>query len=119
MKTLATLFILFICAFGTAQTQEEDQKKEAKILKKMASQKAIELQKELNLTIQASKVLEKSIFKYSLKANKLIQSNLSAREKSKNLSNLIYFQNEELKKLFTVDQFYKYLSLQNAYAAGF
>ncbi|GAA4271376.1 hypothetical protein U6A24_05695 [Aquimarina gracilis] len=119
MRILVTLIVLFMCTLGNAQTKTEEPKNEAKILKQMASQKAIELQKELNLTIRASKALEKSIFNYSLKANKILQSNVSAREKSKSLSNLIYFQNEELKKLFTVDQFYKYLSLQNAYVAGY
>ncbi len=124
MRTLSILIVLLICTLGTAQTKTDDTKiekpkNEAKILKQMALEKAIELQKELNLTIRVSKALEKNIFNYSLKANKVLQSNVSAKEKSKSLSNLIYFQNEELKKIFTVDQFYKYLSLQNAYVAGY
>ncbi len=120
MRTLITLVILFVCTTNTiAQTQVEDQEKDKKILRKLAVEKAIELQKELNLTIRASQILQKTIFDYSMKANKVLQSKLSAREKSKSLSNIIYFQNEELKKVLTVDQFYQYLNLQNVSVAGF
>ncbi len=119
MRTLAILIVLFTYTFSSAQTQIEDQKNDKQILKQLAIEKTIELQKELNLTIQTSKILEKNIFKYSLKANKILQSNLSTKEKSKSISNLIYFQNEELKEIFNVTQFYKYLSLQNTYVAGF
>ncbi len=119
MRTLLTLIIIFICTSGFAQTQNKDSKKEVKILKKLAGEKAIELQKELNLTIYSSKRLEKTIFEYSVKANKVLQSNLSASEKSKTLSNIIYFQNKELKEVLTVHQFYRYMSLQNTYMASF
>ncbi len=120
MRILITLIVLFMCITNTkAQTQTEEKGKETTILRKLATEKAIELQKELNLTIRASKVLEKTIFKYSVKANKVLQSNLSIKEKSKSLSNIVYFQNQELKEVFTVNQFYQYLNLQNVSVAGY
>lgn len=122
MRTLITLAILFICTTSIAQTQTEDQnqeEKETKILRKMAAEKAIELQKELNLTIYKSQLIEKTIFEYSIQANKVLQSNLSAREKSRSLGNIVYFQNEELKEILSVNQFYQYLTLQNVNVAGF
>ncbi len=135
MKTLITLVILLIYTSSVAQTQTEDQienqtekqienqtekeEKETKLLRKMATEKAIELQKELNLTIYKSRLIEKTIFEYSVKANKVLQSNVSAREKSRSLGNIVYFQNEELKEILTVHQFYQYLTLQNVNVAGF
>ncbi|GAA4278232.1 hypothetical protein [Aquimarina mytili] len=124
MRTLITIVVLFISISAIAQTEEQElqqkqQEKETKILRKLAIEKGIELQKELNLTINASKVVQKIVFDYSVKANKVLQSKVSAKEKSKNISNLIYFQNQELKKILTVDQFYQYLNMQNVNVAGF
>ncbi|MEW7292246.1 hypothetical protein [Aquimarina sp. 2304DJ70-9] len=124
MRTLITIAVLFISICGMAQTeqqqeQQKQQEKETKILRKLAIEKGIELQKELNLTINSSKVIQKIIFDYSLKANKVLQSKVSAKEKSRSISNLVYFQNQELKKILTVNQFYQYLSMQNVHVAGF
>ncbi len=124
MKTLMTMVVLFISISSIAQTEEKEQqlkqeKQEKKILRKLAIEKGIELQKELNLTINASTIIQKIIFDYSVKVNKVLQSNVSANEKSRNISNLVYFQNQELKKILTVNQFYQYLSMQNTHVAGF
>ncbi|AXT62866.1 hypothetical protein D1816_21835 [Aquimarina sp. AD10] len=113
MKTSLTIVFFVICLGSFAQTQIEP--KEKKMLQKLAVQKTIELQKELNLTLYTSRILEKTIYQYSVKANEVIQSNLSEKEKSKNLSNLVYFQNQEFKKVLTVQQFYQYLELKNKY----
>ncbi|MBQ4821537.1 hypothetical protein [Aquimarina sp. MMG016] len=127
MKIITILVFLFTCFTGisqtenqdqtqtqnqdTVQTQIEDEKKENAKFRKLAINKTIELQEELSLNIYAARAVEKTIYKYSIQANKVIQSNLSAKEKSKSLSNIIYFQNEELKKVLTVPQFYQYLNL--------
>lgn len=110
---------MLISTYGVAQSDTEKQEKETKILRKLAVEKAIELQKELNLSLNASNAIQKIIFDYSAKANRVLQSNVSTQEKSKNISNLVYFQNEELKKILSVDQFYKYMSMQNVYVADF
>ncbi len=91
--------------------QAKEEKKAEKELEKMAKVRANELQKELNLNNYASYKILESIIKYSKKANKVIQSDISEQEKTKNLSNIVYFQNEELKKVLTVHQFYKYLEI--------
>ncbi len=91
--------------------EEERQQSEDKVLRAMAEQRATELQKELNLDNYISyKVLE-AIVKYSKKANKVLQSNLPERQKTKDLSTIVYFQNREFKKLLTVHQYYKYLKI--------
>lgn len=124
MKVFTILLLLLICTTGLAQTQIEDQdpKERLKIveeqleivnkkLQELAEQRAILLQQELNLSNYASDHIKKVIIKYSIKANKVIQSNASTNQKTKDLSNIVYFQNEEFKKVLTVHQFYKYLKL--------
>ncbi len=124
MRAYIILLLLFICTAGIAQPQVEDLDPQEKLklveeqleevnkkLEELAEQRAILLQQELNLSNYASDRIKKVIIKYSLKANKVIQSNASTNEKTKNLSNIVYFQNEEFKKLLTVHQFYKYLKL--------
>lgn len=93
-----------------SKTVEENEKEAIRVL---AATRATELQKELNLNNYTSKIVQKAIIDYSIKANRIIQSNLPAKEKTENLSNLIYFQNEELKEVLTVQQFYKYLKLKD------
>ncbi|GAA0724473.1 hypothetical protein GCM10009430_28890 [Aquimarina litoralis] len=97
------------------QKKEEKKKKEAedKRFNELAEKRAVLLQQELNLSNYASERIKKMIIKYSKQANKVIQSNASASEKSKDLSNIVYFQNEDFKKVLTVHQFYKYLKLKN------
>ncbi len=124
MRVFTILVILFIGTTSIAQTTvedqeqqqsleltEEQQKAEKKKLVQLAEQRAIRLQQELNLSNYASDRIKKVIVKYSIQANKVIQSNASVNEKTKNLSNIVYFQNEEFKKVLTVHQFYKYLKL--------
>lgn len=133
MRIFTFLVILMICSSNMAQVQlevktetvelTEEQKKEKKKKKKkkaeekrfteLAEKRAILLQQELNLSNYASEHIKKMIIKYSKQANDVIQSNSSASEKSKDLSNIVYFQNEEFKKVLTVHQFYKYLKLKN------
>ena len=86
------------------------EKEQKELLKKMANQRAIELQNTLNLSNYVSYMIEKAILKYSIDANKVIQSTLSKQEKSIQLSNIIYFQNEEFKKYMTPQQFYDYIN---------
>ena len=86
------------------------EKEQKELLKKMANQRAIELQNALNLSNYVSHMIEKAILKYSIDANKVIQSTLSKQEKSIQLSNIIYFQNEEFKKYMTPQQFYDYIN---------
>ncbi|WP_299442734.1 hypothetical protein [uncultured Aquimarina sp.] len=124
MRAFIILLLLFICTTGIAQPQVEDQDPKEKLklveaqleevnkrLEELAEQRAVLLQQELNLSNYASDRIKKVIIKYSIKANKVIQSNASTNEKTKNLSNIVYFQNEEFKKVLTVHQFYKYLKL--------
>ncbi|WP_299258138.1 hypothetical protein [uncultured Aquimarina sp.] len=126
MRAFTFLLLLFICTTGVAQNQiedqnqdqeevteltEEQQEAEKKRFTALAEQRAILLQQELNLSNYASERIKKVIIKYSIKANKVIQSNVSNNEKTKDLSNIVYFQNEEFKKVLTVHQFYKYLKL--------
>ncbi|MDH7444871.1 hypothetical protein [Aquimarina sp. 2201CG14-23] len=124
MKAFTILLLLFICTTGIAQPQVEEQDPQEKLklveeelekinkkLEILAEERAILLQQELNLSNYASDRIKKVIIKYSIKANKVIQSNASANEKTKDLSNIVYFQNEEFKKVLTVHQFYKYLKL--------
>ncbi|MDY8134516.1 hypothetical protein [Aquimarina sp. 2201CG5-10] len=113
MRTLILLVTLLTSISAMSQDVIEIEKKEKKILKKMAKQKATELQKELNLTNYTSMAIQKTIFEYSVKANKVIQSGLSEKEKNRSLSNLVYFQNEELKEILTVNQFYQYINLNS------
>jgi len=132
MRVYTILFLLFISTAGVAQTTNNDQpevaeqteelteeqtkeqqKAEKKIFMELAEQRAIRLQQELNLSNYASDRLKKAIIKYSIQANKVIQSNASANEKTRDLSNIVYFQNQEFKKVLTVHQFYKYLKLTN------
>lgn len=82
--------------------------KEKDPLIKLAEQRTTELQKELNLGNYASYYVKQAIIKYSKEANKVIQSNLSANEKTKSLSNIIYLQDKAFKEVLTVHQFYKY-----------
>jgi len=121
MRTLLLIITLLIGSCGIAQTETdiEKQKRETKILRKLAIEKAIELQKELDLNLNASRAIQKIIFNYSVKANQVLQSKVSAQEKSRNISNIVYFQNQELKKILSVHQFYKYMSMQNVYVADF
>ncbi|MBP2830998.1 hypothetical protein J8281_02260 [Aquimarina sp. U1-2] len=119
IEILVLPIVFFVYSLSLAQTSATNPLNDKQILKQLASEKAIELQKDLNLTIEVRKILEKSIFENSVKANKILQSKMSAKEKSKGISNLVYFQNEALKDILTVDQFYQYLSLQNTYVAGF
>ncbi|WP_378178080.1 hypothetical protein [Aquimarina sp. SS2-1] len=122
MRVFTILLLLFICTTNFAQTQIEDPQEKLKLveeeleqvnkrLEELAEQRAILLQQELNLSNYASDKIKKVIVKYSKQANKVIQSNVSANEKTRNLSNIVYFQNEEFKKVLTVHQFYKYLKL--------
>ncbi|MHA7059697.1 hypothetical protein ACWGOQ_0020895 [Aquimarina sp. M1] len=124
MKINILLIILFISTANIAQTTIEDEEQqenvelteeqkeaEKKRFIELAEQRAIRLQQELNLSNYASDRIKKAIVKYSMQANKVIQSNASVNEKTKNLSNIVYFQNEEFKKVLTVHQFYKYLKL--------
>ncbi|WP_299215626.1 hypothetical protein [uncultured Aquimarina sp.] len=124
MRAFIILLLLFICTTSIAQPQVEDQDPKEKLklvetqleevnkrLEQLAEQRAILLQQELNLSNYASDRIKKVIIKYSIKANKIIQSNASANEKTKDLTNIVYFQNEEFKKVLTVHQFYKYLKL--------
>ncbi|KAA1244799.1 hypothetical protein [Aquimarina sp. RZ0] len=130
MKTYTILIPLLICAFSFAQTPVENQNQENTIqeeniaeeeesaienekLKELATKRTIALQKELNLNNYTSSILQKTIIEYSKKANKIIQSNMSEDDKTMSLSNLVYFQNEELKEILTVPQFYQYLKLKN------
>lgn len=131
MRIFTFLVVLMICSSNMAQDQlevqtetveltkeqkkEEKKKKEAedKRFNELAEKRAVLLQQELNLSNYASERIKKMIIKYSKQANKVIQSNASASEKSKDLSNIVYFQNEEFKKVLTVHQFYKYLKLKN------
>ncbi|RZS99900.1 hypothetical protein [Aquimarina brevivitae] len=94
----------------TAEQEIAAEKEEKQLLKKMANQRAIELQNELNLSNYVSHMIEKAIYKYSVQANKVIQSPVSKQEKSIQLSNIIYFQNEEFKKYMTPQQFYDYIN---------
>lgn len=96
---------------GEVKETRASRRRAAKQFQKMARARAQEIQKDLELNNYASLILEQAIYKYSVKANKVIQSGMSAQEKSRQLTNIIYFQNEELKKVFTVPQFYKYLKL--------
>lgn len=93
------------------EKEEKETKEEKQKLKKMAYQRATELQKELNLTNFTSLALQEAIYKYSKQANKVIQSNVSKKEKTIQLSNIVYFQNQRLKEILTVKQFYRYLDL--------
>ncbi|MGY3792509.1 hypothetical protein [Aquimarina sp. 433] len=129
MRIFTFLVVLMICSSNMAQDQLEvhtetveltkEQKKEEKKKKEaedkrfieLAEKRAVLLQQELNLSNYASDRIKKMIIKYSKQANKVIQSNASASEKSKDLSNIVYFQNEDFKKVLTVHQFYKYLKL--------
>ncbi|WP_343913016.1 hypothetical protein [Aquimarina litoralis] len=131
MRIFTFLVVLMICSSNMAQDQlevqtetveltkeqkkEEKKKKEAedKRFNELAEKRAVLLQQELNLSNYASERIKKMIIKYSKQANKVIQSNASASEKSKDLSNIVYFQNEDFKKVLTVHQFYKYLKLKN------
>ncbi|WP_299608640.1 hypothetical protein [uncultured Aquimarina sp.] len=131
MRIFTFLVVLMICSSNMAQDQLEvhtetveltkEQKKEEKKKKEaedkrfieLAEKRAVLLQQELNLSNYASDRIKKMIIKYSKQANKVIQSNASASEKSKDLSNIVYFQNEDFKKVLTVHQFYKYLKLKN------
>ncbi|WP_298320217.1 hypothetical protein [uncultured Aquimarina sp.] len=128
MRAFTILLLFFICTTSIAQDQIEDQNQdlqeitelteeqleaEKKRFADLAEQRAILLQQELNLSNYASDRIKKVIIKYSIRANKIIQSNASVNEKTKDLSNIVYFQNEELKKVLTVHQFYKYLKLKN------
>lgn len=94
-----------------AVSEEEEKEAENKKLLGLAEKRAVLLQQELNLSNYASDRIKKAIIKYSIQANKVIQSNASANEKTKNLSNIVYFQNEAFKKVLTVHQFYKYINL--------
>ncbi|WP_298542885.1 hypothetical protein [uncultured Aquimarina sp.] len=128
MRAFIILLLFFVCTTSIAQEQIEDQNQDQEVITELteeqleeekkrfanlAEQRAILLQQELNLSNYASDRIKKVIIKYSIKANKIIQSNASANEKTKDLSNIVYFQNEELKKVLTVHQFYKYLKLKN------
>ncbi|WP_139195703.1 hypothetical protein [Aquimarina amphilecti] len=128
MRVFTILILFFISASSIAQTQIEDQtqdqqevteptKEELKAEKKrfadLAEQRTILLQQELNLSNYTSDRIKRVIIKYSMQASKVIQSNASEKEKTKDLSNIVYFQNEEFKKVLTVHQFYKYLKLTN------
>ncbi|AXT52813.1 hypothetical protein D1818_19030 [Aquimarina sp. BL5] len=128
MRAFTILLLFFICTTSIAQDQIEDQNQdlqeitelteeqleaEKKRFADLAEQRAILLQQELNLSNYASDRIKKVIIKYSIRANKIIQSNAPANEKTKDLSNIVYFQNEEFKKVLTVHQFYKYLKLKN------
>ncbi|WP_405205301.1 hypothetical protein [Aquimarina sp. LLG6339-5] len=126
MKIFTILIIFFISASNIAQTQIEDENQdqqevveptkeeleaEKKLFADLAEQRTILLQQELNLSNYTSNRIKRVIIKYSIQANKVIQSNASEKEKTKDLSNIVYFQNEEFKKVLTVHQFYKYLKL--------
>ncbi|AXT56514.1 hypothetical protein D1815_12335 [Aquimarina sp. AD1] len=130
MRVFTILIIFFISASNIAQTQIEDEnqdenqnhlevveptkeelKAERKLFADLAEQRTILLQQELNLSNYTSNRIKRVIIKYSIQANKVIQSNASEKEKTKDLSNIVYFQNEEFKKVLTVHQFYKYLKL--------
>ncbi len=125
MKRYIFLAVFFISSISIAQNQrenkeikvkveittEQQKEEESKKIKSLAEQRTITLQKELNLNSYASSKIKKAIIKYSIKANKIIQSNISANEKTKTLSNLVYFQNEEFKEFLTVHQFYQYIKM--------
>ncbi|MBQ4803371.1 hypothetical protein J8L88_10975 [Aquimarina sp. MMG015] len=126
MRIFTILIIFFISASNIAQTQIEDENQdqqevveptkeeleaEKKLFADLAEQRTILLQQELNLSNYTSNRIKRVIIKYSIQANKVIQSNASEKEKTKDLSNIVYFQNEEFKKVLTVHQFYKYLKL--------
>ena len=126
MRIFTILIVFFISASNIAQTQIEDESQdqqevvestkeeleaEKKLFADLAEQRTILLQQELNLSNYTSNRIKRVIIKYSIQANKVIQSNASEKEKTKDLSNIVYFQNEEFKKVLTVHQFYKYLKL--------
>ena len=125
MKTIMILTMLLLHTFCIAQSEPQiqhskkelkivlkKQKSKSKTMEKLADQRVSFLQRELNLNNYASYQVKKAILKYSIQADKVLQSGLSKKEKTKSLSNIIYFQNEEFKKFLTVDQFYRYINLQ-------
>ncbi|UZO82444.1 hypothetical protein NBT05_08200 [Aquimarina sp. ERC-38] len=103
-----------------ASTSEKEDRKEKKkeaskqdkLLRSMARERAVFLQKELDLDHYTSLVVQKKIYQYSKKANEVIQSELPYPQKTTELNSIIYAQNDEMKELLTVDQFYKYKNLK-------
>ncbi|MEW7279879.1 hypothetical protein ABW636_14900 [Aquimarina sp. 2201CG1-2-11] len=125
MKTIMILTMLLLHTFCIAQSEPQNhyskkelkivlkkQKSKSKSLEKLADQRVSFLQRELNLNNHASYQVKKAILKYSIQADKVLQSGLPKKEKTKSLSNIIYFQNEEFKRFLTVDQFYRYINLK-------
>lgn len=96
---------------NTIEEKSESDKMDSK-LREMAKNRATFLQKELKLTNYTSRVVQKTIYEYSLKANKIIQSEIPEYEKTRSLSRLIYYQNKKMKEILNVDQFYQYVNMR-------
>ena len=92
--------------------EKEKLNKDERLLRSMARERAVFLQKELELDHYMSLVVQKKIYEYSVKANRIIQSELPYYQKTRELNAIIYAQNDEMKELLTVDQFYRYKNLK-------
>lgn len=98
---------------ATGKEEKEDKKNSYKdILREMAKNRATYLQKELKLSNYVSRVVQKTIYEYSVKANDIIQSEMPESEKTKGLSLLIHFQNRKFKEIMDVEQFYQYINMK-------
>ena len=98
--------------FTDKKSKKKKLSEDERLLRSMARDRAVFLQKELELDHYMSLVVQKKIYEYSVKANQVIQSELPYSQKTRELTAIIYAQNDEMKELLTVDQYYRYKNLK-------
>lgn len=118
MKTISKtykLLILFSIAFLTsalAYSQTRIQPEPSQALEEAAKEQVEYWENELSLTAKQTSLMEAKIIEFVIKKDNIIQSNLEAEEKSRQLIQLKELENKDMRDILTKPQFDRYITLQ-------
>lgn len=113
MKSIFNLFwtVIFFNfsppAFGQAMLQPEP----TRTLEKQASEMASMWEDELSLTAKQYDLMRRKIIEFALKKEKVVQSSLSEKRKSKKLVRLQILENRDMRDILTKPQYDRYIYL--------
>ncbi len=112
MKKLCYVCFLFLIAVQFCNAQTELSPEEVDTYKTLAEEKAETLQIELSLTDDQTERVTAKIFKYSVIAKDLLQSDIDRHDKTRQLYSIAAEQKEEIRLILTEDQ-YNYYKRRN------
>ena len=112
MKKTTLLLIVLLTTLHWCKAQTTISPAEADLYKTLAEEKAAILQVELSLTEEQTERVVAKIFKYSIIAKDVLQSELATNDKTKELHALAAEQKEEIRSILSPDQ-YDYYKRRN------